>query len=62
MQLQLTPIYLAARREAAGMAGHHTDSAQSGKAPLYIPEFKNIIMPAVIKALDDWRSEAEKSE
>lgn len=51
------------RREAAGLAGHHTEAAQAGRqAPLYIPEFKTIIMPAVIKALDEWKGEADRSE
>jgi hypothetical protein len=34
----------------------------NGKVPLIVPEFKTFIMPAVVRALDEWRSEGEKSE
>jgi dynamin GTPase len=47
-----------AGREAAAMAGEHTEAAMAGKVPLNVPEFRNVIMPAVIRALDEWRDEA----
>ncbi|GBF88522.1 dynamin-related GTPase [Raphidocelis subcapitata] len=53
-------MLVSAAREAAAVAGEHTEAALSGKVPLNVPEFKNFIMPAVIKALDEWRLEAEK--
>jgi hypothetical protein len=55
-------MLVSAAREAAAGAGEHTEAAMSGKVPLNVPEFKNFIMPAVVRALDDWRNEAEKSE
>lgn len=42
------------------IAGEHTEAALNGKVPLNVPEFKNFIMPAVIRALDEWRTEAEQ--
>ena len=42
------------------MAGEHTDAAMSGKAALTCPEFKVVILPCVLKALEEWKSEAEK--
>jgi hypothetical protein len=32
------------------------------KEPVQVPSFKVMIMPAVTKALEDWRDDAEKSE
>ena len=29
---------------------------------MYVPEFKNVIMPTLTAALDEWRDDAEKSE
>lgn len=55
-------MLVSAAREAAASAGEHTEAAMSGKVPLNVPEFKNFIMPSVVRALDEWRSEAEKSE
>jgi hypothetical protein len=54
-------MLVSAAREAAGAAGEHTEAAMSGKVPLNVPEFKNVVMPAVVRALDEWRGEAEKS-
>ena len=54
-------MLVSAAREAAAVAGEHTEAALAGKVPLNVPEFKNFIMPAVIRALDEWRLEAEKS-
>lgn len=28
--------------------------------PMYVPEFKNVVMPAVTAAMDEWRTEAQK--
>ena len=55
-------LLIQAAREAAQMAGEHTEAAMAGKIPLKVPEFKNFVMPAVIRALDDWRKEAIQSE
>ena len=33
-----------------------------GSLPMYVPDFKNVVMPAIVHALDEWRNEAEKSE
>jgi dynamin GTPase len=55
-------MLVGAAREAAAAAGEHTEAATSGKAPLHVPEFKNFVMPAVVRALDEWRGEAEGSE
>jgi dynamin GTPase len=44
------------------MAGEHTEAAMSGKVPLKVPEFKNFIMPSVVRALDEWRREALQSK
>jgi hypothetical protein len=54
-------MLVSAAREAAAVAGEHTEAAMSGKVPLNVPEFKNFIMPAIVRALDEWRLEAEKS-
>ncbi|KIY95990.1 Dynamin-related protein 12A [Monoraphidium neglectum] len=55
-------MLVSAAREAAAAAGDHTEAAMSGKVPLNVPEFKNVVMPAVVRALDEWRHDAEKSE
>jgi hypothetical protein len=55
-------LLISAARDAATVAGEHTEAAMNGKVPLIVPEFKTFIMPAVVKALDEWRSEGEKSE
>ena len=49
-------------REAADKAGEHTEAALMGSLPMYVPDFKNVVMPAIVHALDEWRNEAEKSE
>ena len=33
-----------------------------GAMPMHVPDFKNVIMPAVVAALDEWKGEATKSE
>ncbi|MEW5315586.1 MAG: hypothetical protein WDW38_007004 [Sanguina aurantia] len=48
-------------REAAEKAGHFTEAALVGTSmPMYVPEFKNVVMPAVTAAMDEWRIEAQK--
>lgn len=54
-------LLIAAARDAASVAGEHTEAAMNGKVPLIVPQFKTFIMPAVVRALDDWRYEGEKS-
>ncbi len=49
-------------REAAETAGHFTESALMGNLPMMVPEYKNVVMPAIVKAMDEWKHEAEKSE
>lgn len=58
---QVYTLLVSAARDAAAVAGEHTEAAMNGKVPLIVPEFKTFVMPAVIRALDDWRTEAEKS-
>lgn len=55
-------LLVSSAREAAQMAGEFTEAAMSGKVPLNVPEYKNFIMPAVVRALDEWKKEAEKSK
>eukprot|EP00878_Enallax_costatus_P010891 GHUV01011375.1.p1 GENE.GHUV01011375.1~~GHUV01011375.1.p1 ORF type:complete len:511 (+),score=175.91 GHUV01011375.1:487-2019(+) len=57
---QVYTLLVSAARDAAAVAGEHTEAAMNGKVPLIVPEFKTFVMPAVIRALDDWRTEAEK--
>lgn len=59
---QVYTLLVSAARDAAAVAGEHTEAAMNGKVPLIVPEFKTFIMPAVIRALDEWRAEGEKSE
>lgn len=59
---QVYTLLIAAARDAATVAGEHTEAAMNGKVPLNVPEFRTFIMPAVVRALDEWRTEAEKSE
>lgn len=59
---QVYTLLIAAARDAATVAGEHTEAAMNGKVPLNVPEFKTFIMPAVVRALDEWRAEAEKSK
>jgi dynamin GTPase len=33
-----------------------------GALPMVVPDFKNIVVPAITSAMEEWRSEAEKSE
>jgi hypothetical protein len=33
-----------------------------GAMPMHVPDFKTVIMPAVVAALDEWKQEALKSE
>lgn len=49
-------------REAAEKAGEHTEAALMGSLPMFVPDFKNAVMPAIVIALDEWRDEAEKSK
>lgn len=51
-----------ARREAAEKAGQFTEAALMGAMPMCVPNFKNVVMPAIIAALDEWKHEAIKSE
>ena len=51
-------LLVSAAREAAAVSGENTEAAMNGKVPLNVPEFKNVIMPAVVKALDEWRRDA----
>jgi hypothetical protein len=62
VRVQVYTLLVAAARDAATVAGEHTEAAMNGKVPLIVPEFRTFIMPAVVKALDEWRAEAEKSE
>jgi hypothetical protein len=55
-------MLVAAARDAAAAAGANTEAALSGKAPLAVPDFASFIMPPAVKALDEWRAEAETSE
>ncbi len=48
-------------RDAAEHAGENTESALMGSLPMVVPDFKNIVMPAIVVALEEWRKEAEKS-
>ena len=32
-----------------------------GSMPMYVPDFKNVVMPAIVAALDEWKADAEKS-
>ncbi|KAF6258967.1 dynamin-related GTPase [Scenedesmus sp. NREL 46B-D3] len=57
---QVYTLLISAARDAASVAGEHTEAAMNGKVPLIVPEFKTFVMPAVVRALDDWRSEGEK--
>jgi hypothetical protein len=59
---QVYTMLIAAARDAAAVAGEHTEAAMNGKVPLNVPEFRTFIMPAVVRALDEWRTEAERSE
>ncbi len=49
-------------REAAEKAGQFTEAALMGAMPMYVPDFKNVVMPAIIAALDEWKRESERSE
>ncbi|KAG2446820.1 hypothetical protein HYH02_008380 [Chlamydomonas schloesseri] len=49
-----------AAREAAEKAGTFTEAALMGAMPMYVPDFKNVVMPAIIAALDEWKKESEK--
>lgn len=54
-------LLINAAREAAEKAGEHTEAALIGTAlPMYVPEFKTVIMPAIVAALDEWKIDAEK--
>lgn len=33
-----------------------------GALPMVVPDFKNVVMPAIVVALDEWKRDAEKSE
>uniref|UniRef100_A0A383V9W8 Dynamin GTPase n=1 Tax=Tetradesmus obliquus TaxID=3088 RepID=A0A383V9W8_TETOB len=57
---QVYTLLISAARDAASVAGEHTEAAMNGKVPLIVPEFRTFIMPAVVRALDEWRSEGEK--
>ncbi|KAG2435366.1 hypothetical protein HXX76_007439 [Chlamydomonas incerta] len=49
-----------AAREAAEKAGTFTEAALMGAMPMYVPDFKNVVMPAIVAALDEWKKESEK--
>ena len=49
-------------REAAEKAGQFTESALKGSMPMYVPDFKNVCMPAIVAAMDEWKQEANRSE
>ncbi|GLI59822.1 hypothetical protein VaNZ11_001793 [Volvox africanus] len=49
-----------AAREAAEKAGQFTEAALMGAMPMYVPDFKNVVMPAIISALDEWKKDSEK--
>lgn len=57
---QVYQLLIQAARDAADAAGHNTEAALAGKVPLYVPDFKNIVIPAIIRALDDWKAEATR--
>ncbi len=50
------------RSESAEKAGQFTEAALMGAMPMYVPDFKNVVMPAIIAALDEWKRDSEKSE
>ncbi|GIM07018.1 hypothetical protein Vretimale_11226, partial [Volvox reticuliferus] len=49
-----------AAREAAEKAGQFTEAALMGAMPMYVPDFKNVAMPAIVSALDEWKKDSEK--
>jgi hypothetical protein len=49
-------------REAAEDGGKHTESALMGAMPMHVPQFKTVVMPAIIAAMEEWKEEAIKSE
>lgn len=53
-------LLLNAAREAAEKAGQFTEAALMGSLPMMVPDFKNVVMPAIVTALDEWKREAEK--
>eukprot|EP00798_Chlamydomonas_sp_ICE-L_P013203 gene13203-19038_t len=53
-------LLLNAAREAAEKSGQFTESALMGSMPMYVPDFKNVVMPAIVVALDEWKGDAEK--
>ena len=55
-------LLLNAAREAAEKAGEHTESALLGSLPMHVPDFKNVVMPAITAALDEWKMDTERSE
>lgn len=48
-------------REAAEKAGYHTEAALMGALPMHVPDFKTLVMPAIVAALDEWKQDAERS-
>eukprot|EP00955_Chlamydomonas_euryale_P092601 364722-Chlamydomonas_euryale.AAC.8 len=50
-----------AGRDAAEKAGHYTESALVGSLPMYVPDFKNTVFPAIVAALDEWKADADRS-
>ncbi|EFJ44103.1 dynamin-related GTPase [Volvox carteri f. nagariensis] len=53
-------LCLNAAREAAEKAGQFTEAALMGAMPMYVPDFKNVVMPAIVSALDEWKKDSEK--
>lgn len=53
---------LCLNREAAEKAGQFTEAALMGAMPMCVPNFKNVVMPAIVHALDEWKHDAIKSE
>ncbi len=33
-----------------------------GALPMHVPDFKTLVMPAIVAALEEWKQEAERSE
>jgi len=57
---QVYTLLVNAAREAAEKAGEFTESALMGAMPMHVPDFKTVIMPATVAALDEWKHEAVK--
>mmetsp|Transcript_19122 Transcript_19122/g.32848 ORF Transcript_19122/g.32848 Transcript_19122/m.32848 type:complete len:797 (-) Transcript_19122:788-3178(-) len=49
-----------AARDAAENAGKFTESALMGSYPMHVPDFKTLVMPAIVVALEEWKLDAER--